>query len=174
MKAKDARNDYGLRLHDLRHEGTSRFFEVFGLPKMLVQSITGHSSEAMTDRYAHLEARPMILRQFREIYAKLNPGHAISSDTGKPECAPAKAPPIPAEGAAVDTAVRVINPRWKAMKKDAEALRKAVWTQPIRDLADALGISDVAIHKACAKLEVPKPPRGHWLADATQPKPEAS
>ena len=174
LKAKDARNDYGLRLHDLRHEGTSRFFEVFGLPKMLVQSITGHSSEAMTDRYAHLEARPMILRQFREIYAKLNPGHAISSDTGKPECAPAKAPPIPAEGAAVDTAVRVINPRWKAMKKDAEALRKAVWTQPIRDLADALGISDVAIHKACAKLEVPKPPRGHWLADATQPKPEAS
>lgn len=165
LKAKNARNDYGLRLHDLRHEGTSRFFEIFGLPKVLVQAITGHSSEAMTDRYAHLEARPMILRQFREIYAKLHPGHTISSDTGVPESGSPKPVSAGLPGVSAETVVKVINPRWKALKKDAEALREAVWMQPIRDLADALGVSDVAIHKACAKLEVPKPPRGHWLKD---------
>jgi biotin operon repressor len=38
-----------------------------------------------------------------------------------------------------------------------------VWSQPIEILADELGVSDVAIHTACRKLKVEKPPRGHWL-----------
>lgn len=43
----------GLRLHDLRHEATSRLFEK-GLDIMQVKSITGHKSLHMLNRYTHL------------------------------------------------------------------------------------------------------------------------
>lgn len=46
---------YGLRLHDLRHEATSRLFEK-GLDVMQVKSITGHKSLQMLSRYTHLKA----------------------------------------------------------------------------------------------------------------------
>ncbi len=45
----------GLRLHDLRHEATSRLFEK-GLDIMQVKSITGHKSMQMLSRYTHLKA----------------------------------------------------------------------------------------------------------------------
>jgi integrase len=41
-----------LRLHDLRHEATSRLFE-HGLTAAEVMSITGHSTNDMVDRYSH-------------------------------------------------------------------------------------------------------------------------
>jgi integrase len=44
-----------LRLHDLRHEATSRFFEK-GLNPMEVASITGHKTLSMLQRYTHLRA----------------------------------------------------------------------------------------------------------------------
>jgi len=43
-----------------------------------------------------------------------------------------------------------------------EELYKLVWTKPTRDLAKEFGISDVALGKICKKLNVPKPPPGHW------------
>ena len=42
-----------LRFHDLRHEATSRFFEL-GLDIMEVASISGHKSFSMLKRYTHL------------------------------------------------------------------------------------------------------------------------
>ncbi len=47
-----------LRLHDLRHEATSRFFEM-GLSIMEVSSITGHKDLAMLKRYTHLRAEDL-------------------------------------------------------------------------------------------------------------------
>jgi integrase len=43
----------GLRFHDLRHEATSRFFEM-GLQLMEVSAITGHKDLASLKRYTHL------------------------------------------------------------------------------------------------------------------------
>jgi len=45
----------GIRLHDLRHEATSRLFEK-GLNPMEVASITGHKTLSMLQRYTHLRA----------------------------------------------------------------------------------------------------------------------
>lgn len=45
-----------LRLHDLRHESTSRFFERHGLTIEEVAIITGHSDWRMLKRYTHLKA----------------------------------------------------------------------------------------------------------------------
>jgi integrase len=50
-----------LRFHDLRHEATSRFFEL-GLNTMEVSTITGHKSLAMLARYTHLRAADLALK----------------------------------------------------------------------------------------------------------------
>ncbi|MDA9581184.1 site-specific integrase, partial [Luminiphilus sp.] len=44
-----------IRLHDLRHEATTRFFEK-GLSMMEVAAITGHQDPRMLRRYTHLDA----------------------------------------------------------------------------------------------------------------------
>lgn len=46
------------RLHDLRHEGTSRLFEK-GLNQMEAASITGHKTLQMLKRYTHLKAEDL-------------------------------------------------------------------------------------------------------------------
>jgi integrase len=46
----------GFRFHDLRHEATSRLFELGTLSQMEVASITGHKTLAMLQRYTHLNA----------------------------------------------------------------------------------------------------------------------
>lgn len=47
----------GLTFHDLRHEATSRFFEIHGLDLHEVMAATGHSHATMTERYTHLNAQ---------------------------------------------------------------------------------------------------------------------
>ena len=37
-----------------------------------------------------------------------------------------------------------------------------VWKTPIRKLAVDFGVSNVAVAKACKRLNVPRPPRGYW------------
>ncbi|MES0110164.1 hypothetical protein [Mesorhizobium sp. M0013] len=43
-----------------------------------------------------------------------------------------------------------------------EELFALVWEKPTWEIAKELGVSDVAIGKFCARLQVPKPPRGYW------------
>lgn len=60
-KACEAAKIDGLRLHDLRHEATSRFFER-GFSTMEVASITGHKTLAMLKRYTHLSPQDLAER----------------------------------------------------------------------------------------------------------------
>jgi integrase len=52
---------HDLRFHDLRHEATSRFFEL-GLTLMEVAAITGHQDLRMLQRYTHLRAEELVLK----------------------------------------------------------------------------------------------------------------
>ena len=54
-------NIQNLRFHDLRHEATSRFFEL-GLNTMEVSAITGHKTLSMLKRYTHLKAKDLALK----------------------------------------------------------------------------------------------------------------
>lgn len=47
-------------------------------------------------------------------------------------------------------------------KISREELFAMVWGRPTQDVAKELGVSDVAVGKLCARLQVPKPPRGYW------------
>lgn len=49
-----------LHFHDLRHEATSRLFELGSLDLMEVAAITGHKSLAMLKRYTHLKATSLV------------------------------------------------------------------------------------------------------------------
>lgn len=51
----------GLRFHDLRHEATSRFFEL-GLNPMEVASITGHQDLRMLRRYSHIRPEHLLAK----------------------------------------------------------------------------------------------------------------
>ena len=48
----------GLRFHDLRHEATSRLFEI-GLNPMEAAAVTGHRTLTMLKRYTHLRAEDL-------------------------------------------------------------------------------------------------------------------
>ena len=43
-----------------------------------------------------------------------------------------------------------------------EELFSLVWSMPTIEVANKLGISDVAVGKRCKRLKIPKPPRGYW------------
>src|SRR5690625_227341 len=48
------------------------------------------------------------------------------------------------------------------MNVSREELYEQVWSTPTAQLAKEFGVSDVAIGKACRRLQIPKPPRGYW------------
>lgn len=48
------------RIHDLRHEATSRLFEKGTLDMMEVATITGHKTLQMLKRYTHLRAKDLV------------------------------------------------------------------------------------------------------------------
>ena len=55
-------------------------------------------------------------------------------------------------------------------KYDRQRLYEEVWREPTQQVAKRYGVSDVAIAKACALLDIPKPPRGYWAKKAVGQK----
>jgi hypothetical protein len=43
-----------------------------------------------------------------------------------------------------------------------ESLYDLVWAEPVRVVAERLGVSDVWLKKCCSKASVPVPDRGYW------------
>ncbi len=43
-----------------------------------------------------------------------------------------------------------------------EQLYERVWAEPLRAVAQSLGVSDVGLRKICARADVPAPDRGYW------------
>lgn len=51
---------------------------------------------------------------------------------------------------------------YKQVEFTREALHKMVWLRPVLAIAKDVGVSDVALAKACRKAGIPLPSRGHW------------
>jgi hypothetical protein len=43
-----------------------------------------------------------------------------------------------------------------------EGLYELVWTAPVTEIAERLGVSDVALSKLCRRAATPNPGRGDW------------
>jgi hypothetical protein len=51
-----------------------------------------------------------------------------------------------------------------------EAIYHLVWTAPVAEVAERLGVSDVALAKLCRRAAIPTPGRGYWQrTEAGQP-----
>ena len=66
---------------------------------------------------------------------------------------------------------------YKFVSFTVEELFEKVWETPMVKLAHDIGVSDVAVAKACRKASIPLPGRGHWAKSEKQrqrkPKPPA-
>ena len=49
---------------------------------------------------------------------------------------------------------------------DRDELYEKVWAQPIQQLAEEYGVSNVTLAKACKRRRVPVPGRGYWAKKA--------
>jgi hypothetical protein len=58
--------------------------------------------------------------------------------------------------------VKPTHARLPPSQYDRQRLYEEVWSEPTQQVAKRYGVFDVAIAKACALLDIPKPPRGHW------------
>lgn len=54
-----------IRIHDLRHEATTRLFEDHDLSVMEASSVTGHKNPAMLQRYTHMKTAKNISQKMR-------------------------------------------------------------------------------------------------------------
>ncbi len=54
---------------------------------------------------------------------------------------------------------------YKKVEFSREELFKKVWETPIMRLAQTIGVSDVALAKACRRAGIPLPGRGYWAKD---------
>jgi len=51
---------------------------------------------------------------------------------------------------------------YKSVEFSREEMHRKVWTTPLLKLAKEIGVSDVALGKACRRAGIPLPGRGHW------------
>lgn len=51
---------------------------------------------------------------------------------------------------------------YKQIEFTREDLYNMVWERPVLVIAKKIGVSDVAVAKACRKAGIPLPNRGHW------------
>lgn len=138
----------GLRFHDLRHEAISRFFEETDLSDMEIAMVSGHKTLIMLKRYAHLRANKLARK-----LARLEGGEVLTLVSNR------------SPATVIDEVPDCVLKRkqWKAISGSAVVLAALVRSKPVSRLASEFGVSDVAIHKACARLGVEKPPQGYWL-----------
>ncbi|RYG98469.1 MAG: hypothetical protein EON58_07055, partial [Alphaproteobacteria bacterium] len=53
---------------------------------------------------------------------------------------------------------------YKQVEFTREDLHAKVWALPLLVIAREIGVSDVALGKACRKAKIPLPGRGYWAA----------
>lgn len=135
-----------LRFHDLRHEGTSRLFELTNWPSAKIKAVTGHKTDSMLARYTHLRACTLAAEM-------------AALEGGEPALPPVRRGCTDAEPLPMD---RLLRQQWQAVSKSAWILEAMVATKPITAIGEELGVSDVAVHKACDRLGITKPGRGYW------------
>lgn len=58
--------------------------------------------------------------------------------------------------------IGIWRPNVRRIVLDRQALFERVWSQPVESLAKEWGLSDRGLAKACARLQIPVPPRGYW------------
>lgn len=143
-----------LRLHDFRHEAISRLFERTDLQDGAISDISGHEDPRSMWRYKHIRTAALAPRL----------AEAEKRYLAERQNSPFGTNPF---DAAVEQSIGFEGRKaaWRAASNCRETLQGLVNAMPISQVARIYAVSDVAIHKACAKLAVVKRPVGHWARE---------
>jgi hypothetical protein len=145
------RNAAGLqdvRIHDLRRTVGSWLVRD-GASLHLVGAVLNHSDQKTTAGYAYFQTqdRQQALDRHGRIVSKLAKGRLKNHGERGTQAAGGSA------GARSGPTVHSFS---------RQKLHKLVWSEPVATVAERIGISDVALSKACRRAGVPVPPRGYW------------
>lgn len=149
-----------LRVHDLRRTVGSWLAQA-GKSLHLIGDVLNHRDPKTTAGYAYFQTQ-----QRRE--ALSGHGERVLS-FGAPQ--PMAAPASPLNTAAILAPITEASPMVTPLSCSSprhrhyllrEDLYRLVWTAPVSEVAERLGVSDVALAKLCRRAAIPTPARGFW------------
>lgn len=148
---KRVRNAAGLqdvRIHDLRRTVGSWLVRD-GASLHLVGAVLNHRDQKTTAGYAYFQTqdRQQALDRHGKNVTNLAKGRSANQDKRGTQAA------RDSEGAPSCPTIHSFS---------RQKLHELVWTEPVATVAERIGISDVALSKACRRAGVPVPPRGYW------------
>jgi integrase len=124
-----------VHFHSWRHFYSARMADRLDARKVMLA--TGHKTEAVFKSYAD-HALSQQLQEVAVVADELFQP-ILPSDEGK------------------------IREQVQEQRFEREKLHREVWAEPMTEVAKRYGVSDVAIGKACMRLNIPRPPRGYWI-----------
>jgi integrase len=148
-----------IRTHDIRRTVGS-WLAQSGVSLHLIGDVLNHLDTSTTAGYAYFQTqhRRDALSSHADKVLKLGAPHLL--EKAKPQSlvpekflAPANDTKSPSSGAARTRKRHYFN---------REALHRMIWTAPVMEVAERLGVSDVALAKLCRRAAIPTPPRGYW------------
>ena len=139
-----------LRVHDLRRTVGSWLAHA-GASLHLIGDVLNHLDLKTTLGYAHF--------QTEHRRAALN-GHAEKVLSFAPAPLRVGTPPteLTPESLLAQSVLRTAHRHYFRRS----SLYELVWTSPVSEIAEHLGVSDVALAKLCRRAAVPRPGRGYW------------
>jgi integrase len=148
-----------IRTHDIRRTVGS-WLAQSGVSLHLIGDVLNHLDTSTTAGYAYFQTqhRRDALSSHADKVLKLGAPHLL--EKAKPQSlvpekflAPTNDAKAPSSGAPRTRKRHYFN---------RDALHRMIWTAPVMEVAERLGVSDVALAKLCRRAAIPTPPRGYW------------
>lgn len=151
LKRVVARADLqNIRVHDLRRTVGS-WLAQSGVSLHLIGDVLNHRDLRTTLGYAYFQT------QHRREELNTHGGKVLSF-----AAAPLRIEAGPTDLATVNLLRPETTPNHYRHYFKREALHDLVWTAPVTEIAERLGVSDVGLAKLCRRAAIPRPGRGYW------------
>jgi len=148
-----------IRIHDLRRTVGS-WLAQSGVSLHLIGDVLNHLDTSTTAGYAYFQTqhRRDALSGHADKVWKLAAPHIL--EKSKPESLVVEKVLAPANNAQLVSSASV--PSRSRHYFSREALYRMIWNAPVMEVAERLGVSDVALAKLCRRAAIPTPSRGYW------------
>jgi integrase len=162
--------------HDFRRTAV-RNLERAGVPRSVAMKLVGHKTENVYRRYAIVAKQDLVdglqrLANYRDRVETASKDRQSGDSSHPPEnCQeliqtlntqmPLPVLPITNPKLTENEKLKREQDRL-ARRYDRKKLYEQVWSQPVQQVAQSYGISNVRLGKVCRKLLIPVPPRGFW------------
>jgi integrase len=159
--------------HDLRRYFKSVGAEL-GIDPTVMNLLVGHTVKGI-DRHYVAKLRLSVLRAAaQKIANEIDDPMEIAGDNEPVLIGDANQPNVQTFESYlhpdVPSSLDALRPTRHAHYLSREDLYRLVWTAPVSEIAQRMGVSDVGLAKACRRSAIPVPSRGYWArVEAGQP-----